>query len=336
MSAAVDGDLRVMLHVTNGDIALALLGEAGLPGTAIAWRDVLHEGPVPARVTREELRRMRATFIADRGWVPYETALHQFTERDAALADAHRGVTLWFEADLDDQLQLLQVLADLQAFHVPAHSISVVCVDAFPEIERFVGLGQLAPRDFADLYEERWPMTDDGLAFASSAWKAFTANEPTGLAAIAMAKRADLSFVPAAFDRLMHEYPALSNGLTLTEARILRAIDRGLDRAGAVFARISDQEGRPFLGDTTCWSRMSELAGAREPLLAFVDEDDDDDPSGRRLRLTPLGREVLAWEADRVTRSGIDRWIGGVHLEAGNIWRFDEESGSILKAMDPI
>ena len=79
---------------------------------------------------------------------------------------------------------------------------------------------------------------------------------------------------------------------------------------------------------------MSELAGAREPLLSFADEDDD--PSQRRLRLTPLGRDVLSWEADRVTRVGIDRWIGGVHLEAGNIWRFDEESGTILKAMDPI
>jgi hypothetical protein len=36
-----------MLHVINGDSALETLREAGLPGSAIAWRDVLHEGPVP-------------------------------------------------------------------------------------------------------------------------------------------------------------------------------------------------------------------------------------------------------------------------------------------------
>jgi hypothetical protein len=36
------------LHVTNGDSVLHLWKKAGLLGTHMAWRDVLHEGPVPA------------------------------------------------------------------------------------------------------------------------------------------------------------------------------------------------------------------------------------------------------------------------------------------------
>ena len=321
-----------MLHVINGDSALETLREAGLPGSAIAWRDILHEGPVPGRVTREELRRIRADYIAAQGWATFDSALHDFTERDATLAGAHHGLTLWFEADLYDQLQLLQVLADLHSFHVPAHLISVVCIDAHPEIERFVGLGQLAPRDFVDLYEERWPMTENGMAFAQQAWKAFTSEEPSGLAAIAKTKRDDLAFVAAAFERLMHEYPSLSNGLALTEARILHAIDRGLHRAASVFARVNGQEPRPFLGDWQCWSRMSELAGASEPLITMTD--DGGDFSERHVALAPLGRAVLDWEADRVARVGIDRWIGGVHLAAGNMWRYDEESRTIMRALD--
>lgn len=321
-----------MLHVTNGDAALDPLRAAGLPGTAIAWRDVLHEGPVPGGVSREELRRIRADYLAAQGWAQYETALEELTERDATLAGAHSGVTLWFEADLYDQLQLLQVLADLSAFHVPASAISLVCIDAHPDVERFVGLNQLAPRDFVDLYDERWPMTDAGLAFAGDAWHAFTAADPRGLAAIAQAKRSDLVFVADAFDRLMHEYPALSNGLALTEARILRAIERGLVRAGAVFDRIGNQERRPFLGDTICWSRMSELAGTSEPLMTLIDEGGEF--AERRLGLPPLGEAVLRWEADRVDRVGLDRWIGGVHLQSGNMWRFDEESGTLMQALD--
>ena len=48
------------LHVSNGDAT-------DLPGTGLArqvlyWRDVLHEGPVPA-CGPEELRRIRADFL---------------------------------------------------------------------------------------------------------------------------------------------------------------------------------------------------------------------------------------------------------------------------------
>ena len=37
-----------MLHVVNGDHALAVLREAGLPGEVSAWSDVLDQGPVRA------------------------------------------------------------------------------------------------------------------------------------------------------------------------------------------------------------------------------------------------------------------------------------------------
>ena len=87
---------------------------------------VLHEGPAPGRVARAELRRIRADYIAAQCWATFDAALHDLTDRDATLSGAHHGLTLWFEADLYDQLQLLQVLADLQTFHVPAHTISVV------------------------------------------------------------------------------------------------------------------------------------------------------------------------------------------------------------------
>jgi len=44
-----------MLHITNGDATLRLMGPAGLPGEFLPWRDVLHEGPVPAGLDLEVL-----------------------------------------------------------------------------------------------------------------------------------------------------------------------------------------------------------------------------------------------------------------------------------------
>jgi hypothetical protein len=32
---------------------------------------------------------------------------------------------------------------------------------------------------------------------------------------------------------------------------------------------------------------------------------------------------VLEGLADRVELTGLDRWLGGVHLTAGRIWRWD-------------
>jgi hypothetical protein len=36
-----------VLHITNGDSTVASLGRARIGGDVVAWRDVLHEGPVP-------------------------------------------------------------------------------------------------------------------------------------------------------------------------------------------------------------------------------------------------------------------------------------------------
>ena len=115
---------------------------------------VLHEGPAPGRVARAELRRIRADYIAAQGWATFDAALHDLTDRDATLSGAHHGLTLWFEADLYDQLQLLQVLADLQTFHVPAHTISVVCIDARVGLDRWIGGVQLEARDMWRYDEE--------------------------------------------------------------------------------------------------------------------------------------------------------------------------------------
>ena len=54
------------LHVTNGDATVPGLRGAGVGGTIIAWRDALHEGPVPD-VPDDELRGIRAGFLAGEG-----------------------------------------------------------------------------------------------------------------------------------------------------------------------------------------------------------------------------------------------------------------------------
>jgi hypothetical protein len=81
-----------MLHVTNGDCAADAIREAGLPGEVLPWRDVLHEGPVPAGLAPAELNRERARFLAERARAEPDDVLRDLDARDRALAGAAAAV----------------------------------------------------------------------------------------------------------------------------------------------------------------------------------------------------------------------------------------------------
>jgi hypothetical protein len=66
------------------------------------------------------------------------------------------------------------------------------------------------------------------------------------------------------------------------------------------------------------------------------------DPPGRpaqrttEVRLTDTGARVLAGEADRVALNGIDRWIGGVHLQGHDVpWRWDDAVEALVRSLVP-
>jgi hypothetical protein len=288
----------VRLHVTNGDAAVPGLRGTGLVEPIMPWQDALHEGPVPD-VPDEELRRLRAEFLG--------VGAELFAERDRALEE-HGEFVLWFESDLYDQLQLIQILARLRELEVPPERITLI-------VEPVRGIGELTSEELARL--PGTTLTAAALEYAARAWAAFRAAEPTGLAEIVGSRSRELPFVWEAFDRLSREYPSTRDGLALTERRILAAVAAGATTPADVFARSSAREPRPFLGDAWCFDRMSRLAKAATPLLEGA-------------CLTEAGREVLEGRADHVALNGIDRWIGGAHLTGTDVpWRWDEGTETI-------
>ena len=49
-----------------------------------------------------------------------------------------------------------------------------------------------------------------------------------------------------------------------------------------------------------------------------------------RLRLTDAGHAVLSGESDALALRELDRWIGGIHLTPGQLWRWDSVLGRIV------
>jgi hypothetical protein len=310
-----------LLHVTNGDSAGGTLLEAGLGGEVLPWRDVLYEGPVPA-VGWAELRQVRSAFLSGLDGPGGEDEVRRdLDERDAQLLGHDGDYVLWFEADLYDQLQLIQILTMLSQAGVQPGRVSLIQIGEYAGIPHFAGIGQLTAPQLAALYPARQPLDQAAFEYAQQAWQSFTASEPLRLAEVGESPR--LRFVKEAFVRLMQEYPWHMDGLSLTERRILSAVHAGIRKPGLVFRRLSGQEMRPYLGDTSFFGLVAGLRDAPKPLLAETEGE---------LVLTDAGLEVLLGNGDHVNLNSPRRWFGGVHLGAGqDDWRYDERLETIAR-----
>jgi hypothetical protein len=316
-----------VLHVTNGDCAAERMRAAGVQGTLLPWRDVLHDGPVPAGLPMEALSRVRADFIG-RGWPDPDEVRRDFMERDRTLAasSSEDEVVLWFEHDLYDQLQLVQLL-DWFAEH-PHPRLALVNPAEY--------LGNLEPGRLRELFAARAPVTEAQLSLGRAAWDAFRAPDPRRLQALIDEDAAGaLPHLGPALRRLLEEYPSTRGGLSRSERQALLAVADGpRPLAEAYPAAHHHVEDPVWMGDLTFVGIVEALASAPTPLLAVEGGDVADDPRAtmrRVMRITDAGREVLAGRADAVRMNGIDRWIGGVHLQGRDApWRWDADARRIV------
>jgi hypothetical protein len=197
-----------MLHVTNGDSAVRALAAAGILD-ALPWRDILHEGPVP-KVDDATLRRTRAHFLAKVLGLDRAQVLRELEERDERLATADE-VVLWFESDLYDDLQRMQISHQLG--DKPAY---LVLVDDTP----WRGVVHLSKAEIKGAHAIPAPDLREE-------WAAVRDPDPRGVT----------------HERYKQEFPWTTDGLSRSERQLLQV--------GGDFMAAQAMEEQPFLGDTT-------------------------------------------------------------------------------------
>lgn len=324
-------DRSRILHVTNGDLAAARLAAAGVAGDILPWRDALHEGPVRAGLPLRALSLDRARYLALEGWGEESALKRDFEARDAMLttAGSREEIVLWFEQDLYDQLQMLQVLDALGRDPLVRGRVRLILHSGS------IG-GQLTPELIGLLHARRRALKPAVFQLVAQLWAAFRAPTPEGLVALV---REELDAIPglaAAFKRQLQEFPWMRGGLSRTERQILEvSATRPIGAELAYELAHHRAEERVFMGDTVfCW-HLRRLARPPVPLLKI------DGPPGlglqdRTLVITEPGRAVLAGELDAVRSRGIDRWLGGVHLEGRHSrWRWDDLRESLRAVPAP-
>ena len=222
-------------------------------------------------------------------------------------------VVLWFEHDLYDQLQILQVLSALETLELEPGRVSIVQSDHY--------LGTMTADELSPLLARRRTVTAATFRSARRAWERFTSASPIDLFVASKEDAIGLPFLRAALQRLCEEYPWVRDGLSRSQRQALQAVAQGAARDQELFRRAQAREEAAFLSDSTFAKIIEDLRNSPAPLV---------EPDGEALAMTALGRRVLAGDADWIEAAGVDRWIGGVHLQATNAVRWDDDKGQFL------
>ncbi len=320
------------LIITNGDSAVITMRDARIAGEILPWRDILHEGPVPASLNLEELSAVRAQFLAERGWLSRDEAGSAFHGRDELIRrhTSFETVILWFEHDLYDQLQLLQIL-DFFA--------SEKRIDGLFLIQSVKHLGQETAKELKSHLHLMEPVSDAHLALGRLAWNSFRAPTPEPWAALLPVSTHILPFLRLALLRLLDELPSPQSGLSRTEETIFNLIGQGVRSPRGLYEAFTQTEETVFMGNWSFFHALDQLGGGRAPLLAgfrglsfspAAPEDMQEAYLDCELSFTHLGYSIFKGGADALRHRSIERDIGGFRLTSRAPWRWDRSSRRLL------
>lgn len=315
-----------ILNITNGDCAVTAMTTAQLPGDYLPWRDILHEGPVPQGLALAALSEVRARFIAERGWGQLTPLQEDFQARDAGLADfrSYDRIRLWFEHDLYDQLQLLQLLDWFADNDLGDTRLTLLCTDEY--------LGPSSPEALQQRLNVETPVTGEQFDLARRAWSAFRQSSPQAWAHLLHDDLSPLPFLESTVRRMLEEYPHPRTGLSRTAYQALCLVAQGEERFNDLFREYQSTEEYRFMGDLGFYGLLQTLSEGDRALLAMVPETPPHlvDPE-QRCTVTDHARDVLAGRASAGDQLARDRWIGGVRLLPDHYWTWDAGSQTLAE-----
>ena len=235
--------------------------------------------------------------------VLYRPPLPGVRESLLARSPAHEEVALWFEHDLYDQVQLIDILDCFHSHRGAAARLTLISSGQY--------LGPLTGEQLAALWPQRHDVSAAELALGAAAWRAFLAPDPRAIETLpGSATRRRFPILRGALIRHLQQLPSLDNGLARTERQILQSLADGPRDFSSLFAADQKYEERIFMGDTAFRRYVDRLASCAHPLIL---------ERAGRFHITDAGLDVLAGRTDHVRLNSIDapwRW----NQETETIW----------------
>lgn len=200
--------------------------------------------------------------------------------------DHYSAIQLWFELDLYDQLQILQIL-DFLAQIPDLPPVSLFCTEHY--------LGMIDADTLKQNIHRNTTLSLETLSQARKYWDAFTRPGPDAWCDLIHRKVAGLPYLNGAVLRMCQEFPDEDNGLSLTMNRTLAVLETASCHPGRLFGDYIKTEVRKFLGDLSFFRMLNALMMVDQPLLESNRPGPLEYPfeSTDLVSLTPLGKRVL-------------------------------------------
>lgn len=336
---SVISDLKI-LHIVNDAATASSLRAADVPGDVLVWQDALYEGPVAAFKDIDKLAKTRAKYFAARGYGTYIDIENAYLKRNEQLRKFkdYSEVVLWFDHDLFGQLQFVQLVSWFNGVDSNSTEISHIHLEYLTTGRVTPRLPQLSESQVLRMFNSRTELTVQQANICQAAWNAFTAPAPHLLTSFYPRDMSTLPFLKNAFARLAKEYPAKDTGLSRTQYLIVDAVKNKNFSEDDIFNYVQRKEPVAFISKVIFHHHFESLLNAQYPLLQKVvlAEEKALETAGYEsepientvvkdysIRFTKYTNQVLNKWSDWVQLNGINRWIGGVHLAEGSIWRYD-------------
>lgn len=326
-----------MLHVHNGDSTAGTMREAGFPGEHFPFREALAVGPTPTGVSKDRWVTIRATYLAEVAGEDVDNIERDLKAIDRALETItnHEEIILWFEHDVLCQINLSYLLARFSGQNIGESRLSLICIDEFPGMPAFRGLGELTAEQMASLFDTRHEVTEAEMSLAKRAWDAYCSPDPRRIERLMKEDTSAMPFLSAALGQHLARFPSTRNGLGHAENRLLELISGGATDFSTLCKAFFEAEPSYGLGDLQIWTDLKRMAKASRPLIRLNGSDVAPGPSSRlhaSCKITDEGARILKGEDDFVNANGIDLWLGGVHLRENNLWRWDVGNQALVRA----
>lgn len=269
------------LIITNGDMAAERIQNLQPEVTVLPWRDVLHDGPLGEFDRLEDQSIHRAAFIAGFADMALEDVARDFEQRDQTFlqAGSSERVELWFEQDLYDQLQLLQII-DAACKQLPDVSLYLVQADTY--------LCELPDMEFAALPSHARVLTKAQKDYAVKAWAAVVSED---WSFADDQGEALLPYVPSALKRLQGERQDFPLSLYYASSPLLE----GPMKVKEMFRAMQAAEEAKFMGDLSFYHLLKGYLSAPDALFESNYQDGMDymDFFNQEVSLTDKGKAAL-------------------------------------------
>ncbi|MDH3711244.1 MAG: hypothetical protein OER04_15220 [Cyclobacteriaceae bacterium] len=291
------------LHVLNGEGTAVNFRQSGIPGDLVVWNEALCTGPVRGDICFPSFWKMRAHYF-DQEISSVAPTVNAKKYREIMIPELHKleaissyqRVTLWFENDLFCQINLMGVIAWMSQKTLQSTQVHLICINEFPAIPDFRGLGQFSPHQFQQIISLSKLLTDDDLHRAQDVWSIYSSQQPHELALLSPSPA--FPYWERARELYFSRFPSVFNGLGALQQRILEMLKNGPKKANSLIRELLLSQGDWGLGDLQYLEILNSLHAA-------IDGENE-------LHLNDIGKNLLKGNLDFMSL-GTDRYaLGGV------------------------